>query len=69
MGILLGISNDVLEGIDANTEAEERPFQMLLHWRNKTTSATPYCDIYKALCHSMVGLDNVAKAFCCKETI
>jgi len=69
MGIRLGISNDVLEGIDANTEAEEKPFQMLLHWRNTTTSSTPYCDIYNALCHSRVGLHNVAKEFCCKETI
>ena len=67
IGIRLGISNDVLEGIVANKE--EKPFQMLLYWRNTTTSATPYHDIYNALCHSGVGLNNLAKEFCCKETI
>jgi len=66
IGIRLGISNDVLEEIVANTE--DKPFQMLLHWRNTTTSATPYHDIYNALCHSRVGLNNVAKEFCCEHS-
>ena len=66
LGIRLGISNDVLEGIAAN--AEDKPFQMLLHWKNVTSSATPYHDLYNALCHSRVGLNNLAKEFCCKET-
>ena len=66
LGIRLGISNDVVEGIAAN--AEDKPFQMLLHWKNMTSSATPYQDLYNALCHSRVGLNNLAKEFCCKKT-
>jgi len=67
LGIRLGISNDVLEGIATN--AEDKPFKMLLRWRNTSTSATPYHDLHNALCHERVGLDDVAKKFCCKETI
>ena len=66
LGIRLGISHDVLEGIAAN--AEDKPFQMLLYWKSTTSSATPYHDLYNALCHSRVGLNNLAKEFCCKET-
>ena len=62
----LGISHDVLEGIAAN--AEDKQFLMLLHWKKTTSSATPYHDLYIALCHSRVGLNNVAKEFCSKET-
>ena len=65
LGIRLDISQDVLEGIAAN--AEDKPFQMLLHWKKTTASATPYHDLYDALCHSRVGLNNLAKEFCCKE--
>ena len=67
LGIRLGISFDVLEGIAAN--AKDKPREMLLRWRNTTTSATPYHDLYNALCHTRVGLNNLAKEFCCKETI
>ena len=66
LGIRLGISHDVLEGIAAN--AEDKPFQMLLHWKKTIASATPYRDLYYALCHSRVGLNNLAKEFCRKET-
>ena len=66
LGIRLGIPNDVLEGIAAN--AEDKPFQMLLQWSKTTTSATPYHDLYNALTHERVGLNNLAKEFCCKET-
>ena len=66
LGIHLCISQDVVEGIAAN--AKDKPHQMLLHWRNTTTSATPYGDLYQALCHNRVGLNNVAREFCCKET-
>ena len=66
LGIRLGISHDVLEGMAAN--AEDKPFQMLLYWKSTTSSATPYHDLYTALCHSRVGLNNLAKEFCCKET-
>jgi len=66
LGIRLDIPHDVLEGIAAN--ARDKPFQMLLRWRNTTTSATPYHELFEALCHTRVGLNNLAKEFCCKET-
>jgi len=66
LGLRLGISQDVLDEIDAN--AREKPYRMLLHWRNTTTSTTFYCDLYNALCHHRVGLNNVANEFCGKET-
>ena len=66
LGIRLHIPNDVLDDITAN--AEDKPLEMLLRWRNTTASATPYHDLCDALCHSRVGLNNLAKEFCCKET-
>jgi len=42
---------------------------MLLRWRNTTASSTLYRDLYYALCHQGVGLNNVAKEFCGKETV
>ena len=66
LGIRLGISNDVLDEIAAN--ANDKPLQMLLRWRDTTSSATPYRELYDALCHSRVGLNNLAKEFCCKAT-
>ena len=67
LGIHLGISHDVLEGIAA--KADDKPFRMLLRWKTMTSSATPYHDLYNALCHHRVGLNNLAKEFCCKETL
>ena len=40
----------------------------LLHWRNTTTLTTLYRDLYYALCNHQVGLNNVAKEICGKET-
>ena len=65
LGIHLGISQNALEVITANEN--DKPRAMLLRWRNTSTSFTPYEDLCKALCHSRVGLNNVAKEFC-KET-
>jgi len=62
LGIRLGIPDDVLDDVTAN--AEDKPLEMLLRWRNTTTSATPYHDLYNALCHSRVGFNNLAKEFC-----
>ena len=66
LGLRLGISQDVLDAIEANEK--EKPYRMLLRWRNTTTSTTLYHDLYRALCHERVGLDNVAKEFCGKDT-
>ena len=41
---------------------------MLLRWRNTTSSNALYHDLYYALCEDKVGLNNLAKEFCCKET-
>ena len=59
LGLLLGISQNVLDGIKTN--GEDRPYEMLLRWKNTTASATRYRDLYYALCDHRVGLNNVAK--------
>ena len=66
LGLHLGICQDVLGTIAAN--ARDKPHQMLLHWINTTASATPYHDLYHALCHDRVGLNNLAKEFCGEKT-
>ena len=66
LGLQLGICQDVLDDIEAN--ARDKPYRMLLHWRNTTTSTTFYHDLYYALCRDRVGLNNLAKEFCGKET-
>ena len=66
LGLRLGISQNVLDEIKIN--GEDRPYQMLLRWRNTTASATLYRDLYYALCDHRVGLNNVAKEFCGKQT-
>ena len=66
LGLHLGISQDVLGTIAAN--ARDKPHQMLLHWINATTSTTLYHDLYHALCHERVGLNNVAEEFCGEKT-
>ena len=67
LGLQLGICQDVLSGIETN--GKDRPYEMLLRWRDSTSSNALYRDLYHALCSNRVGLDNVAKEFCCKETI
>ena len=66
VGLYLHVSQEVLEDIAVN--AEDKAHEMLLRWINELTSTTLYKDLYHALCHSRVGLNNVAKHFCCKET-
>ena len=66
LGLRLGISQDKLDEIDANKK--RKAYRTLLHWRNTTASTKLYSDLYYALCHHRVGLDNVAKQFCGKET-
>ena len=66
MGLHLHISQEVLDDITVN--ADDKPREMLLRWINESTSTTLYKDLYEALCHKRVGLNNVAKRFCCKET-
>jgi len=67
LGLRLGISQDVLDGIDVN-EPNDKPYQMLLRWMRTTDSVAPYLDLYSALCDKRVGLDKVAREFCCKKT-
>ena len=64
LGLHLGISQDVLDYIEANEK--EKPYRMLLRWRDTTTSTALYRDLYYALCHHRVGFNNVAKEFCGK---
>lgn len=62
----LGIEQEVLDDIETN--ADDKPKKMLLHWIATTTSTAPYEDLYNAMCHVRVGRNNLAKDFCCKET-
>ena len=66
LGLRLGISQDKLDEIEANEK--RKAYRMLLHWRNTTASAALYRDLFYALGHHIVGLNNVAKEFCGKET-
>ena len=64
LGLQLGISQDVLNTFKAN--AKDKPHTMLCHWRDTTSSSRPYEELYHALCHERVGLNNPAEKFCCK---
>jgi len=66
LGLHLLISQDTLDEIDANEK--DKPYRMLLRWKGTTASTTLYQDLYNALCHDKVGLNNVAKEFCCRKT-
>ena len=66
LGLRLDISQAKLDEIEA--KENRKAYRMLLHWKNTTASAELYSDLYYALCHHRVGLDNVAKQFCGKET-
>ena len=66
LGLRLGISQKVLDEIEANEK--EKPYRMLLRWRDTTTSTSFYRELYSALCHDRVGLNNVANEFCGRET-
>ena len=62
IGILLGLSNNQVGSIETN--AKDKPFQMLLDWKNSTSSRSHYKDLYNALCNEKVQLNNKAKEFC-----
>ena len=55
-----------MDEIAAN--AKDKPYAMLLRWKSTSSSSTLYEDLYHTLCHVRVGLNKVAKEFCCKET-
>ena len=42
---------------------------MLIRWKNTTTWSAFYRDLYHALCHVRIRLNNLAEEFCCKETV
>lgn len=66
LGIRLGILQVSLNEIATNEK--DKPYSMLLRWRDTTASATHYRDLYNALCHKRVGLTTLAKTFCLKKT-
>ena len=66
LGLRLGISQNKLDEIEANEK--RKAYRMLLHWRTTRTSTELYRDLNNALCHQRVGLNNVAKELCGKET-
>ena len=62
IGILLGFSSHQVDSIGTN--AKDKAYQMLLDWKNSTSSLSPHEDLYNALCHEKVRLNNIAKEFC-----
>ena len=64
IGILLGLSRNQVSSIETN--ANDKPFQMLSDWKDSTSSQSHYKDLYNALCNDKVLLNNVAKTFCLK---
>ena len=64
IGILLGLSRNQVGSIETN--AKDKPFQMLSDWKDSTSSQSHYKDLYNALCNDKVLLNNVAKTFCLK---
>lgn len=49
LGLQLGILQDVLNKVEANVK--DKPYQMLLRWKNTTMLATPYGELYHTLSH------------------
>ena len=62
IGILLRFSSYQLGSIGTN--AENKAYQMLLDWKNSTSTLSHYEDLYNALCDEKVLLNNIAKKFC-----
>ena len=62
VGILLGLSKDAINDIKINEK--DKAYQMLLDWKNTTTSSSHYEDLYRALCDNKVRRSNAAKKFC-----
>lgn len=62
VGILLGLPRNTINYIEKNSK--DKAYDMLLDWRNTTTSLSHHKDLYNALCDEIVGLNNVAKTFC-----
>ena len=46
-------------------EYAEKPYQMLLHWKEKEGLAASYKVLYDALCHPWVKRKDLAQTFCC----
>ena len=66
LGLRLNIPQYVLDEIEANVQ--DKPYGMLQSWKYATTSSAPYDDLYNALCHETVGLDELATGLRGKET-
>ena len=62
VGLALSLTRGQISYIDVN--GTDRANSMLLEWKNSTGSSSPYKDLYKALCRSVVERKEVAKRFC-----
>ena len=48
-----------------NKDLSEQAYKMLLAWKQKQGVAGSYEALYDALCHRLVGCNDLAQRFCC----
>ena len=65
LGRRLGMNESKLTAFDReNKEYSEKPYKMLLCWKQREGSAATYQVLHDALCHSLVGRRNLAEEIC-----
>lgn len=52
-----------------NEEYSEKPYKMLLYWKNKKGREATYKILYDALCHELVNRKDLAEKLCCESTL
>ena len=48
-----------------NEEYIEKCYQVLLGWKQRNASSEIYTNLYGALCHNLVGRQDLAEKLCC----
>ena len=65
VGRLLELDDTALDGIKEEHGTQyDWSYEMLSLWARKNSTQATYSWLAKALCHRVVGLDNVAKKYC-----
>ena len=65
LGRRLNIDEARLSGFHKeNEEMSEKAFQMLLYWKQRDGLGASYQVLFKALCHKLVNLKELAEKFC-----
>lgn len=65
LGRRLGMNESKLTAFDKeNQEYSEKPYKMLLCWKQREGSAPTYQVLHDALCHSLVDRRDLAEEIC-----